>query len=65
MAETIRRFFADAGTNSVIAFYNDDSGLGGYIFYVMNAKDFLRVKRIRAASTNSSRDATWSLHEDQ
>lgn len=34
MEPTIRRFFADAGENSVRAFYNEDTGLGGYVFHV-------------------------------
>jgi hypothetical protein len=39
MADTIRRFFADASTNSVRAFYAEDTGLGGYVFYVLNPKN--------------------------
>lgn len=39
MADTIRQFFADAGSNSVRAFYNDNLGLGGYVFYVLNSKN--------------------------
>jgi hypothetical protein len=39
MAGTIRRFFADAGSNSVRAFYADDTGLGGYVFYLLNPKN--------------------------
>src|ERR1700682_1468360 len=34
MADTIRRFFADAWPNTVRRFYSEGSGLGGYVFYV-------------------------------
>jgi hypothetical protein len=39
MADTIRRFFADAGSNSVRAFYDDAKGFGGYVFHIMNRGD--------------------------
>jgi hypothetical protein len=35
---TIRAFFKDAGKNSVRAFYDDESGLGGYVFHDVNPK---------------------------
>jgi hypothetical protein len=38
MVDTIRRFFVDAGTNSVRGFYNEDTGLGGYVFHVLDPK---------------------------
>jgi hypothetical protein len=41
MTHTIRRFFADAGSNSVRAFYDEVAGLGGYVFYVVNPKSSL------------------------
>jgi hypothetical protein len=33
MEAAIRKFFTDAGKNSVRAFYSDQTGLGGYVFY--------------------------------
>jgi hypothetical protein len=39
MTLTIRRFFADAGQNSIRAFYSEETGLGGYVFYVLNPKN--------------------------
>ena len=35
---SLAQFFADAGKNSVRAFYDEDSGLGGYIYFVLNPK---------------------------
>jgi hypothetical protein len=34
IADMVRRFFADAGSNGVRAFYNDSTCMGGYVFYV-------------------------------
>jgi hypothetical protein len=33
METAVRKFFADAGTNSVRAFYDDKTGLSGFVFY--------------------------------
>jgi hypothetical protein len=33
MADAVRKFFADAGNNSVRAFYADSNGFHGYVFY--------------------------------
>ena len=64
MEDTVRRFFADAGTNGVRAFYSDDSGLGGYIFYVMNAKDSPgEGDSGRFYKLVTTYDATWTLQE--
>jgi hypothetical protein len=39
MEVTIRKFFADAGQNSVKAFYNEETGLGGYVFFDVRTPD--------------------------
>ena len=63
MADTIRRFFADAGMNSVRAFYSDDTGLGGYVFYLVahdlpGGEDCGRFYKLVTTC-----DATWRFQE--
>ena len=61
MEATIRKFFADAGSNSVRAFYSDETGLGGYIYHVRDdvASGTDDVGRYYKLVTSC--DATWEI----
>ena len=57
----IRKFFADAGTNIVRACYNDETGLGGYIFYVKSDGASSPDDVGRYYKLVTSCDATWEV----
>jgi len=63
MVDTIRRFFADAGANSVRAFYSEDTGLGGYVFYVLSPNSAGGDDCGRFFKLVTTCDATWTFQE--
>jgi len=61
MANTIRGFFADASSNGVRAFYTEETGLGGYVFYVFGPKHPGEDDTGRYYKLVTTCDATWSF----
>jgi hypothetical protein len=61
MEPTIRRFFADAGNNSVQGYYDDATGLGGYMFHVIEkaASSLDRDDEGRYFQLVTTCDVTW------